>query len=136
MAVRAPVRPRLLAWARERSGMSAEDLSGRFPGLRAWEAGERQPTLKQLQAFATATHTPVGYLFLPKPPRENLPVPDFRTMGEVVTGSAGPDLLDTVYLCQQRQEWYRSYARLHGEGPVGFVASVKHSESPEEVAAT
>ena len=35
-----------------------------------------------------------------------------------------PDLLDTLYLCQQRQEWYREHARMIGEERLGFVRSV------------
>ena len=124
MSVRVPVRPAMLAWARERSRQTPEDLFTRFPALYEWEQGTKQPTLKQLEKFAQATHTPVGYLFLPEPPEEPLPVPDFRTIGDVEIGHASPDLLDTVYLCQQRQEWYRDYARLHREDPVPFVGSL------------
>ena len=35
-----------------------------------WIAQEDKPALKQLEAFAKATHTPFGYLFLPEPPVE------------------------------------------------------------------
>ncbi len=124
MTVRATVRPGLLAWARDRSGVSAERLASKFPALDAWESGARHPTLKQLEAFAAATHTPVGYLFLPEPPEERLPLPDFRTVGDISVGHASPDLLDTVYQCQQRQEWYRGYSQLHGEPPIPFVATL------------
>lgn len=101
-AVRAFVRPELFRLARGRSGVQPTDLVRKFPALDAWESGERRPTLKQLQAFATATRTPVGYLFLPEPPEERLPVPDFRTLANVSVGHGSPDLLDTVYQCQQR----------------------------------
>ena len=57
---RVPVRPMLLRWTRERAGYSADGLSGRFPKLEDWERGEVEPTLKQLEAFAKATRTPVG----------------------------------------------------------------------------
>jgi Zn-dependent peptidase ImmA (M78 family) len=124
MTVRAPVRPAMLTWARERSRQEPDELFRRFPALAEWEVGAKQPTLKQLEKFAHATHTPIGYLFLPEPPDEPIPIPDFRTMGDVEIGSASPDLLDTVYLCQQRQEWYRDYARLHREDPVPFVGSL------------
>jgi Zn-dependent peptidase ImmA (M78 family) len=124
MTVRVSAPAALLAWARKRSRIAPDELASRFPDLHAWEHGEKQPTLKQLEKFATATHTPVGYLFLPEPPQESLPVPDFRTMGDVELGEASPDLLDTVYQCQQRQEWYRDYARVRREGPAPFVGAL------------
>ena len=55
---RVPVQPDLLLWARERSGRDATSLLKPFPKLEAWERGELQPTLKQLERFAKATHTP------------------------------------------------------------------------------
>jgi transcriptional regulator with XRE-family HTH domain len=67
MAVRVAVNPELLAWARERSGVEPEDLARKFPKLAEWEEGELAPTLKQLEQFAHATKTPVGYLFLQAP---------------------------------------------------------------------
>ena len=70
-------------------------------------------------------HAPIGYFFLTEPPEESLPVPDFRTMGNDAIGGASPDLLDTVYLSQQRQDWYRDYARLNREPPVDFVGSFR-----------
>jgi Zn-dependent peptidase ImmA (M78 family) len=122
VTVRVAVRAELLTWARDRSGVSPGELSTKFPALEEWEAGTKQPTLKQLEKFAQATHTPIGYLFLPEPPDESLPVPDFRTIGDVEIGQASPDLLDTVYQCQQRQDWYRDFARIHRQDPVSFVA--------------
>jgi transcriptional regulator with XRE-family HTH domain len=109
--VRADIKPKMLTWARERAGMAQEDLSGRFPKLHSWELGEAAPTLKQLESFARATHAPVGYLFLPKPPVERIPIPDFRTVGNQRVSRPSPDLLETIYVCQQRQSWYKDYAR-------------------------
>jgi Zn-dependent peptidase ImmA (M78 family) len=124
MTVRAPVKPTMLTWARERSRLPSDVLVRRFPALPSWEDGSRQPTLKQLERFASATHTPIGYLFLPSPPVEPLPVPDFRTIGDAEIGHASPNLLDTIYQCQQRQEWYRDYARLNREDRVSFVGTL------------
>jgi Zn-dependent peptidase ImmA (M78 family) len=123
MTVRVPVSGTLLVWARDRSKISPDELASRFPDLHLWEDGAKMPTLKQLERFAQATHTPIGYLFLPEPPDESLPVPDFRTIGDVEVGQASPDLLDTVYQCQQRQEWYRDYARVRQESPVPFAGT-------------
>src|SRR3989304_5812978 len=104
-------------------GPGSESLAGKFPKLAAWEAGEGRPTLKQLEGFAKATHLPVGYLFLREPPEERVPIPDLRTPGNRHVGHPSPDLLDTIYLCQRRQAWYRDWARSVGEEPLGFVGS-------------
>jgi Zn-dependent peptidase ImmA (M78 family) len=122
---RAAVKPDLLRWARERAGFSADALATRFPKLEAWERGEVHPTLKQLERFARATRTPVGFLFLDEPPVERVPIPDFRTMAHARVGHPSPDLLDTIYLCQQRQDWYRDFARAVGEGPLDLVGSAR-----------
>lgn len=122
---RVTVKPELLHWACERSGFGVDALVHRFPKLLNWERGEVSPTLKQLESFAKATHTPVGYLFLPEPPVERVPIPDFRTVVKEQIGRPSPDLLDTIYVCQQRQEWYRDFARAMGEQPLAFVGSVQ-----------
>lgn len=114
MSLRVEVQPALLVWARERSGVPFEEVAGEFPALNEWESGRKQPTLKQLEKFATSVHAPIGYFFLAEPPEESLPVPDFRTMGDDPIGRARPDLLDTVYLSQQRQDRYRDHARVRG----------------------
>ena len=132
---RVEVKPALLRWARERSGRSVHDLQRRFPKFDAWERGEVLPTLKQLEAFAKTTHTPIGYLFLQTPPVEELPVTDFRTMGDVNVSQPSPDLLDTLYLCQQRQDWYRDEVRSAGEAPLSFVGSLDTTVDSELAAA-
>ena len=129
------IKPELLRWAQERSGLQPDTLAERFPRLEAWERGEAKPTLKQLEAFAKATRTPVGFLFLSEPPVEKVPIPDLRTMGNEHLERPSPDLLDMIYLCQQRQEWYRDFARTEGEGPLSFVSSTSLAGDVGEIAA-
>lgn len=124
MTVRVAISEPMLRWAEVRSRVSAADLRSKFPDLDAWKEGAKVPTLKQIEKFASATHTPVGFLFLAEPPEEVLPLPDFRTIGDIEVGHASPDLLETVYLCLQRQEWYRDFARLHQEPSVPFVGTL------------
>jgi Zn-dependent peptidase ImmA (M78 family) len=121
---RVAVEGTMLRWARQRAGRTRESLTPRFARFADWETGEVQPTLKQLEAFANAVHVPIGYLFLREPPEEPVPIPDFRTVADQPLSGASPDLLDTVYLCQQRQEWYRDDARQAGAEPLPFVGSL------------
>jgi transcriptional regulator with XRE-family HTH domain len=81
--MRVEIKPDLPRWARESAGLDAAALAGRFPRLAEWERGETRPTLKQLEDFARATHAPIGFLFLPEPPVETVPIPDFGTVGAV-----------------------------------------------------
>src|SRR5438093_7347609 len=122
---RVEVKHELLRWARQRSGLSDTELRERFPKFPAWEQRAAQPTLKQLEDFAKATHTPVGFLFLDAPPVERVPIPDFRTIGNTHIDRPTPDLLDTIYLCQQRQEWYRDFARMMGEVPLNVIGTAR-----------
>ena len=133
--MRVEVKPTLLRWARYRAGLDLDDLAGRFPRLADWESGERHPTIRQLEEFAKATRTPVGYLFLTEPPTERVPIPDFRTIGNRRIEHPSPDLLDTVYLCQQRQEWYRDFARSQGDESLRFVGSATLRNDVQEIAA-
>jgi Zn-dependent peptidase ImmA (M78 family) len=120
---RVAIKPELLRWACERAGYAVADLEPKFPRLTAWLRGEENPTLRQAETFAKTTHAPIGYLFLPTPPVERIPIPDFRTVDNHRVGHPSPDLLDTIYICQQRQGWYRDYARSIGERPLAFVGS-------------
>ena len=88
------------------------------------EAGETLPTLKQVEDFAHAVHVPVGYLFLPAPPDEPLPILDFRTVAGRPVRRASPDLLDTIYMAQERQDWYREFALMTREPEIRFVGSL------------
>ncbi len=134
MTVRVPVRPEMLTWAVERARLSDDTVEQRFPKFEEWLTGARLPTFAQLEGFARAVHAPLGYLFLNEPPDEPLPIPDFRTFGNEGVPRPSPDLLDTIYLCQTRQEWFREHTVAEGADPVSFVGSVDPSTSVTEVA--
>src|ERR1700735_1795870 len=131
---RVAVSPALLRWARERAGLDIPTLAEWFPKLPEWEDGEAQPTLKQLESFAKAVHVPFGYLMLSVPPEETLPVPDFRTVAGRTVGRPRQNLLDTIYVCQERQGWYREFAQITRQPEMGFVGSATLDMAPERVA--
>ena len=122
----------MLTWARERSQLALAYFDKRFPRLAQWERGDAKPTFKQLESFAKATHTPFGFLFLAEPPEERLPIPDLRTLAHR-PARPSPDLLDTIYAMQRRQDWLRE-ERLEGEAdPLEFVGNARLNDEPMAV---
>ena len=135
MVNRVDIRPALLSWARERSGVLVDDLTRKFPKYPQWEAGEVRPTWRQLESFAKTTMTPLGYLFLPEPPEETLPIPDFRTVRDTPVPRPSPNLLDTVQAMQRRQDWLRETLLDEGVEPLSLVGAANLQDDPLAIAA-
>jgi len=128
--LRVDVKPKLLRWAYERACLSPAALRRKFPKIDDWERGEAKPTLKQLEAFAKAVRVPVGYLFLPEPPEERIPIPDLRTIRNEALRRPSPDLLDTIYTMQRRQAWLREELIECDAEPLEFVGSARLTDDP------
>lgn len=132
-----PLRPEVLRWARERARLDVETLAKRLgtspARVESWESdGRIRP--KQVEKLARATHTAVGLLYLPEPPVETLPVPDFRTLRDEEMRTPSPDLLDVIDKARQRQDWFRDYLVSAGEDPLDWVGSLR-TDMPIGVAA-
>lgn len=134
-SVRVDVKPELLAWACERTGSRSAELRESVPHLNEWLAGKRQPTLRQLEDFARKACVALGYLFLPNPPDERVPIPDLRTVAGQGVKRPSPELLDVIGLCERRQGWYREYAQKIGEESLPFFGTATLATPPAEVAA-
>jgi len=132
--MRIDVAPKMLSWARKRAQLTVDSLIKTFPKIKDWEQGTIQPTLRQLEEYANKTYLPLGAFFLPEPPKEYLPIPDFRKMETTTYSQPSPNLLDTIYICQQRQEWYRDFAKVHGHEKLDFVGSKTIEDDVVQVA--
>ena len=64
-----------------------------------------------------------------------MPIPDFRTIADKPVIRPSPNLLETIYLCQQRQDWYRDYVRSMGDEPSTLVGSAQSTDEVEGTAA-
>ena len=135
---KAMVTPNLLAWARERRGMELSDLASRLrvktQVLAAWETGERMPTFRQAQRLSQALHVPFGYLYLPEPPLEELPIADFRTIPGQLPPKPSPDLLDLLSDVVAKQQWFQEYRESEGIEELPFIGHFTTAYSEEAVA--
>lgn len=129
--MRVEIPGKMIRWAIERSQKDEAELVRRYPKLPDWERGATHPTLKQLEDFAKATNTPFGFLLLPEPPEEKTPIPDFRTHRGRHIPQISPNLRDTIYACQLRQDWYREFVEKNGLERPRFVGSLTVNDSIE-----
>lgn len=126
--VEALVNPSILAWARERAGFAVSEIAEKMKikqdKVLAWESGEKKPTFRQAQTFADKTFIPFGYLFLNEPPREALPIPDLRTVGDHPIGSFSLALKDTIHATIERRDWYQDYRLEQGLATLDWVGEL------------
>ena len=132
------LQPDVLLWARERAGLSPEQLAKKMrvkpERVSEWESTGRI-SIAQADRLADRTYTPLGYLYLSKPPEEPLPIRDFRTRGDGPPKRPSPDLLDTIYQMQRRQSWMRDDLIESGADPLDFVGACSVMDGHTEVAA-
>jgi Zn-dependent peptidase ImmA (M78 family) len=130
---RVAVNPEVIRWALQRTD-KAEMMEKKFPKLMSWLNNETQPTFKQLEQFAKATSTPLGFFFLSKPPQIQFPIPHYRTIDDHYVFKPSPDLLETVHMMQRRQAWMRDYLLDMGQEPLSYVGSCQLTDHPKDVA--
>lgn len=134
MAVTVHIRPNVLKWARERAALESDELARRV-GLKPRRVVEWEQTgrlsLVHLERVAEKTHTPIGFLFSAEPPELRLPIADFRSQS---AGEPSPELLDTIFTCEQRQAWYRENVIRANDPRLTFVGSVRTNDTPTNVA--
>ncbi|MEX2605792.1 MAG: ImmA/IrrE family metallo-endopeptidase [Kiritimatiellia bacterium] len=123
----------VLEWAAQRADLDESTLTRKFPRWPEWIRGEAEPSARQLEDFSKKTHVPFGYFFLPEPPEEQIPIPDYRTISGNKVVRPSPALLETVYAMQRRQAWMREDQMQAGIEPFEFVGSASVKEDAEAV---
>ncbi len=126
MRTEVDVNANMLTWAIDRAGYELHEFTEKMPKITAWLSGEKKPTVKQLEVFSRKVHLPFGYLFLPEPPKEKLPIPFFRTNSKQAE-KVSVNVYDTILLLQQRQNWLKEYLNDNGFDPLNFVGQFKGS---------
>lgn len=98
----------MIPWAIIRAGFDFHDFVKDYPKIEDWLNQKKEPTFKQLENFSNKVHIPFGYLFLSEPPREDIPIPFFRS-GYGKFDMVSLNLYDTILLIQRRQDWLRDH---------------------------
>lgn len=135
----APVSPALLIWARESIGLSSDEAAKKVnvtaERLKSWEAGHAAPTVAQLRGLAKAYKRPLAVFFLPEPPRDFMPLHDFRRVHGVAPEPWSPGLRLALRRAEQQQEVVTELRELVGERPPARLTVSSSTVNPETFAA-
>jgi len=134
---RALINQNILQWALERAEIAVDDLSRRLQVgdgvVEAWLSGEKRPTFNQAKKLANILGIPFGYLYLKEPPREELPIADFRTVGSqrgYLDANTRALLNDVLF----KRDWFKEFREQNGFEPLRFVGKFSIDSNPQEVA--
>lgn len=132
------VTAKVVTWARERAKLSVEQVAtglGVTPEkVVAWEAGDARPTLRQAEGMAQRLRVPFGYLFLSSPPKEEIPLPDLRTIANRPITDPSPELIEVTQDALRKQDWYRQYRVAEGAEPLHFVGRFSIDSGTDQIA--
>ncbi len=135
---RALINNGMLEWAMARADMPVDALADRVhvePNqIERWLTGDDRPTFAQARKAATALAVPFGYLYLQRPPAEDEPIPDLRTVGGE-RGRWDVNLRSLMTDILFKHEWYRDYRQQGGGEPLAFVGKFPLNAAAEDVAA-
>jgi len=133
------VNPELLAWAREQSGYQPEPvakrLSVKVERFLSWEHGDRQPTVRQVEALAKFYHRPFGLFFLPQAPELPPLAAEYRRLPGVTPGQESPELRLAIRTMSYRREAAIELADELGISLPAFEMTARASEDPSVVGA-
>ncbi len=131
------INPSLLAWARAESGYALDRVAKRLQvneeRVAAWEMGERQPTLRQVENLARFFHRPLSVFFMPRPPQLPPLAADYRHLPDVEPGHESPELRLALRQMLTRRENALNLMGELGEPIPEFSLRAHLRESPTEV---
>lgn len=137
-SIPALVKPELLVWARQSSGLSLAQAAERTKfdpaTLEAWESkgSESLPTLSQLRKLGEVYKRPIAVFYLPSPPQGFAPQREFRRLAGIVPGKESPELLSALRWAVFRREAALELYGLLGEVPHRLRAELDPAMDPEE----
>lgn len=124
--------PEILQWAVQRANSDVDEVSKRFTKFGQWLDKSYVPTFKQLEDFAKSVYVPFGYLFLPHPPEEELPLTFFRANPDAPENGS-LNLYQSIQIIKDRQDWLRDFRKDNGAENLAFVGKFSQDSHPLEI---
>lgn len=100
MPEKAYITPDVFVWARESLGLSRDAVAAKIQSktvtsdlIRSWEEGKSLPTYTQMEQISEKIYKrPMAMFFMSRPPEEEKPEKNFRTMSEEMRMNIPPDI--------------------------------------------
>lgn len=133
------LQPEVLQWARKRARLSVAQLADAMKvapdRVSEWErTGVMSPV--RIDALSSKTRTPLGLLYLSRPPEDGLPIPDYRTREGESVNLPSPELMEVIGDMLRRQAWMREELADSETEPVAFIESHSLGDAPGAIART
>jgi len=134
MRQEALVNPDLLVWARESINMELEEAAEKIgvdaERLRAWEAGEKRPTINQARKMSKVYRRPLAAFYLPQRPSWlGFSVPhDFRRLPQDQPETLSPELITELRRVEYLREAAIEFAEDSDQELRGFVGASRLEE--------
>ncbi|MEI6865530.1 ImmA/IrrE family metallo-endopeptidase [Flavicella sp.] len=126
------IKSEILNWAITRAGNDLEEFYEKNTNVAEWVEGTKKPTIKQLENFTHKVHVPFGYMFMQEPPKEELPIPFFRT-GDSPREKVSLNVYHTIQIIKERQLWLTKYLQETGYDDLNFVGEFDINNDCNEI---
>ncbi|WP_417444678.1 ImmA/IrrE family metallo-endopeptidase [Joostella sp.] len=123
----------IINWAITRAGNNLEEFYADNPDVLDWIEGNKKPTIKQLENFTHKVHVPFGYMFMAEPPKEEIPIPFFRT-GASPRDNVSLNVYHTIQIIKDRQNWLTNYLQESEYPDLDFVGKYNDNSDYKEIA--
>lgn len=124
--------PEILNWIIQE--IQFENISDSvFQTLYEWQSGEKIPTFSQIEDISRKTNIPFGYFFLKTPPKEKCSIVEYRTIDSLMLRNPSRNLIDTLDMMTNIQEWMREYLKDNGYGQLEFVGRYQNQKEVKDI---
>ena len=103
-AINVNIQPEVIHWALSQTQESK--LGDKLmKNIKHWLDGTKTPTFNQIEDFSKKSNIPLGYFFLQTPPKEYIPLLEYRTVDSIQSANPSRNLIDTIHEMEAVQDW-------------------------------